>query len=254
MPTSKINNLIFPLLFAILFSIASKLSLGHTIDLVFYTVFTPIRQPIGVLHQTLDKQTAFIKNLPQIQSENRSLRSQNAKLLTENELLKQSITDSQNPNLKSSFKSVLPVRITGSIGNHTVTSSFPIDKVRVGQPLVSDTILLGIVSEIKGSVINIRPLDDDRSGVLSVHTSSGQKGFYKYAASTAQVTDIPSLSPVNPNDYVFTETTEQIPGNLVIGKIIKVISNPQEPLQKAEIKLSTTFSDNPDNLAIILDP
>jgi cell shape-determining protein MreC len=238
----------------VLLSTVTKLRIGKTVDAVFYSILAPIRLPIGFFRQTTDGQITFIKNLPTLQKENHRLLSENALLLSTNEQLKQSLADTQNPNLKSNFHSVLPVRITGSVGSDTVTSSQSLDAVKPGQPLVSGTILLGTVSSVKGSVINIKPLDEDGADILSVHTSSGQKGFYKFVANTPQITDIPSLSPVITGDYLFTEPTPLIPANLVIGKILKITSGAQEPLQKAEVRLETTLSDNPDNLTLILQP
>ena len=174
--------------------------------------------------------------------------------MSENELLKQTLTDAKTVTLSQNFKSVLPVRLTGSIGNNSVSSPLSIDKVKKGQPLVLGKILLGIVDEVKGSVINITPLDNERIEVFAVHTSSGQKGQYKYLGNTPQITDIPSLSPIAYSDYVFTEPGELIPANLVVGKIIKIISAQQEPLQKAQIKLETTLRDANEGLAIILEP
>lgn len=254
MTTSKLNLLLLPLLFSILLSTATKIKFGKTVDAVFYSFLTPIHQPIGYLRQAVDSQVTFIKNLPKLQRENRSLLKENAFLLSQNEQLKQYQIDKNNPNLKSNFKSVLPVRVTGSVGNNTVSSSLPIDNVKIGQPLVSGAILLGTVSSIKGSVINIKPLDEGGADVVSVHTSSGQKGFYKFTNNTPQITDIPSLSPIIIGDYLFTEPTETFPANLVVGKIIKVTSGAEEPLQKAEVRLETTLSDNPDSLTIILQP
>lgn len=254
MTSSKLNLLILPLLFAILLSAASKLKLGETVDNVFYTILTPIYRPVSFLRQKTDEQLSFVRSLPTLQKTNLILSSQNSELLSENESLKQQLSDLKNPSLKTNFKAVLPVHITGSIGTNTVSSSLSIDKVKIGQPLVSGKTLLGTVSEIKGSVINIKPLDQDRAEVLSVHTTSNQKGTYKFVSNTPQITGIPSLSPIILNDYVFTEPTELIPGNLVIGKIIKIISEAQEPLQKAEIRLDRSLSDNPENLVIVLEP
>jgi len=254
MTSTKLNLLLLPLLFAILLSTAGKLKIGKAVNSVFYTILTPIHLPVGFLRQATDSQLSFIKNLPKIKEQNKSLLSQNSSLLSENELLKQSLIDSKIVVRDSNFKSVLPVRLTGSIGSNSVSSSQSLEKVRVGQPLVFGKILLGTVADIKGSVINIRPLDDDRTNSISVHTSSGQKGQYKFQGNTPQITDIPSLSPITYGDYVFTEPAELIPANLVIGKIIKVISAQQEPLQKAEIKLETILRDAPEGLSIILEP
>jgi cell shape-determining protein MreC len=254
MTSTKINLLLLPLLVSILLSTAGKLKIGKTIDEVFYTILSPIHIPVGYLRQATEIQISFIKSFPKLKQNNKDLISQNARLLSENELLKQTLGDNKTINLGSNFKSVLPVRLTGSIGNNSVASSLPLDKVMVGQPLVFGKILLGTVADIKGSVININPLDSDRTQIFPVHTGSGQKGQYKYIGNTPQITDIPSLAPITFGDYVFTEPGELIPGNLVIGKITKIISAQQEPLQKAQIKLETTLQDSPEGLFIILEP
>ncbi len=254
MTSTKINLLLLPLLVSILLSTAGKLKIGKTVDNVFYTILTPIHLPIGYLRQITGSQLSFMKNIPKIKEQNKDLISQNSHLLSENELLKQSLLDSKIVVKDTGFKSVLPVHLTGSIGSNSVSSTQPLDKVKPGQPLVFGKILLGTVDNVKGSVININPLDSDRAQVVSVHTSSGQKGQYKYLGNTPQLTDIPSLSPIIYGDYVFTEPGELIPANLVVGKITKIISSQQEPLQKAQIILETTLRDVPEGLAIILEP
>ncbi len=210
--------------------------------------------PIGYLRQAVDTQVSFIRSLPKLKQQNKDLVSQNSNLLSENEQLRQAIVDIKTVALPQNFRSVLPVRLTGSIGNNSVSSSLPLDKVKRGQPLIFGKILLGTVADIKGSVINITPLDSDRIEVFAVRTSSGQKGQYKFISNTPQITDIPSLSPIAFGDYVFTEPGELIPGNLIIGKITKIISAQQEPLQKAQIKLETTLRNTTDGLVIILEP
>ena len=55
-------------------------------------------------------------------------------------------------------------------------------------------------------------------------------------------------------DPVIPEPGELIPANLIIGKITKIISAQQEPLQKAEVRLETNLRDNPSGLVIILQP
>ncbi|HSV94972.1 MAG TPA: rod shape-determining protein MreC [Spirochaetia bacterium] len=254
MTNSKINSLILPLLFAILLSIASKLTIGNTLDQIFYTILTPVHLPISFFRHNIETQTTFIKSLPRLRQQNKDLTTQNSYLLSENEQLKQLLFDSKVVDTISDFKSILPVRLIGSIGNNSVSSSLPLDKVKIGQPLISGKTLLGTVSAIKGSVIDIIPLDNDRFQTLSVHTSSNQKGQFKHQNNIPQITGISSLSPIAIGDYVFTEPGELIPGNLVIGKIQKIISDQQEPLQKAQIKLESSLKENPSGLVIILEP
>jgi cell shape-determining protein MreC len=254
MTSTKLNLLLLPLLVSILLSVGTKLKIGSSIDSVFYTILSPIHLPVGYLRQVAETQVSFVKSFPTLRLQNKDLISQNAKLLSENELLKQSLADTKTIIKNQNFKSVLPVRLTGSVGSTIVTSSLTLDKVRIGMPLVSGKIILGTVADIKGSVINILPLDSDKTPSLSVHTNSGQKGQYRFQNNTPQITDIPSLSPIAFGDYVFTEASELIPANLVIGKITKIISAQQEPLQKAQVKLETTLRDSPDSLVILLSP
>lgn len=254
MSGSKLNSLLLPLLVAILLSIGTKLRISSTIDTVFFALLYPIHQPIGLMRGIFDRQTTYIKSLPNIQKQNQDLKQLNSKILSENELLKQTLTESKTTSVPNDFKLVLPVRVTGVLGNNTVASSLPLDRVQKGMVLVSGKILIGFVDDVKGSVILITSLNNEHVNVLSIHTSTEQKGQFKYQNNTPQITDIPRLSPLQLNDYVFTEPYGLIPGNLIIGKITKVISSSQEPLQKAEVSLETTLSDSPENLVIVLDP
>ena len=254
MTNTKINQLLLPILFAILLSISGKLSIGKTVNAVFNTILTPVHTPISFLRQNVESQITFIKSLPQIRQQNKSLVLRNAQLLSENEQMKQAVADSKTSVGDTNFKSVLPVRLTGAIGNNAVSSSLPYDKVKRGQPLVYGKILIGTVSEIKGAVINITPLNSEKIETFSIHTQSGQRGQYKYNSNTSQLVDIPSLAPITLGEYVFTEPSELIPGNLIVGKVVKIISGQQEPLQKAQIKLEINFRDLTDGLAIVLEP
>jgi len=254
MVNTKINLLILPLLIAILLSTLGKLKIGPAVNNVFYTVLTPIHFPIGLLRQNIDTQISYIKSIPKLREQYQILLSQNANLLSENEQLKQTLTDSKTIVSVSNFKNIIPVRLSGSIGSNLVTSSLSLEKVKKGQALVFNKILLGIVFEVRGSVINITPLDNEHIGSIAVHTTSGQKGQYKLINNTPQITDISNLTPINIGDYVFTEPSEEIPENLVIGKITKIISNQQEPLQKAQITLESGMENVSKGLAIVILP
>ncbi len=255
MTTTKINLLFLPLLVSILLVTASKLKVGPTIDSFFYSLFYPITLPISKLRLISEQQISQIKGFPLLGRQIADLKNQNATLISENETLKQLVSDQKNlSNLQSPFKKVLPVHLIGSNGSFTVSSSFPLDKVRPGQVLIAGNILLGTVSEIKGSVVTITPLDSGKVPPFSVHTSSGQKGTYKYLNHLSQISDIPSQSPINLGDFILTEPHELFPGNLLVGKTVRLLSTSQEPLQKAEISLYSSLNDNLQNLAIILEP
>lgn len=255
MTSTKINQLILPLLLAILLSTASKLKIGNGINSFIYIITSPIHMPVSSLRLFTENKVKYFENLPRVEKQNRELKVQAAHLITENEFLKQKITDQTTlDSLKTSYKEALPVRLSGSTGKFTVSSSSPSDKVKLGQPLVAGNVLLGLVSDIKSSTYTITPLGNEKITTFSIRTSSGQKGTFKYLNQTSQITDVPSQNPLILGDFIISEPTEFFPGNLLIGKIVRLISTSQEPLQKAEIALYDTLDSNPDNLAIILQP
>lgn len=190
-----------------------------------------------------------------MEKQTREQKSQIAGLLSENEYLKQLIVDKKvAENLRNSFTGIIPVRISGSTGKYIVSSSSPLDQVRPGQPLVSGNVLLGTVLEVKGASVTIIPIDSEKSPSFPIRTSSGQKGIYKFSNNNPQIIDIPSQFPIVLGDFVFTEPGELFPGNLVVGKTVRITTISQEPLQKAEISLYDSLSNSPGNLAIITKP
>lgn len=252
---TKINLLLLPLLASILLSAAGKLKVGRAIDSATYAVMSPLTLPASQIRLTIADKTSFIRNVSVMEKQNREQKNQIARLLSENEYLKQKIADKQViENLKNSFKQVIPVRLSGSSGKFIVSSTESTDRVRPGQPLVSGNVLLGTVLEVKGTGITIIPLESEKSPSFPIRTASGQKGFYKFADNHPQITDIPSQNPIVLGDFVFTEAGELLPGNLIVGKTVKILTISQEPLQKSEIDLFDTLGNNPDNLAIITAP
>ncbi len=253
--SQKINLLLLPLLASILLSIVSELKVGPKVDALFYSILSPATSPIAKLRLFSENQYTYVKNISTIEKQNRDQKNQISRLLTENEYLKQAITDKKVlDNLKNTFKKAVPVRISGSTGKFVVSSSLPLTDVKPGQPLVSGNVLLGTVLEVKGPAVTIIPLESEKSPSFPLRTASGQKGFYKYTNNHPQITDIPSQNPIVLGDFVFTEPGELFPGNLIIGKIARLLTINQEPLQKAEIVLYDTLDNNPDNLAIVTLP
>lgn len=255
MTHSKINQLFLPLLVAILLSTASKTKIGIPLNNFFFTITYPIHSPISSLRFFTTSKVNYLKNLPQVEKQNRELKILTAHYITENEILKQKITDQKTVNdLTQNFHEILPVRLAGSTGKFTVSSLTPSTKIKIGQPLVTGTVLLGFVSSIAGNTYTITQLDSNKIIPFPLRSSSGPKGFYKYLDQTPQIVDVPSQNPLILGDFLITEPTDVIPSNLLVGKISRLISTSQEPLQKAAISLYDTLENSPDNLAIVLVP
>jgi len=228
---------------------------GGKIDSVFYTALSPISHPVSNLKLFTEKKYSFLKNITQLENQNRAQKNQIATLVSENEFLKQSIADKKIlENLKTTYREIVPVHLAGSSGTFAVSSSLPLTGIRPGQPIVSGNVLLGTVKEVLNKIVTIVPLDSEKSPIFPVRTTSGQKGLYKYDGNNPMVVDVPSQSPVVIGDMILTEPSELFPNSLIIGKINHLLTVSQEPLQKAEILLYDTLDNSPENLAIITKP
>lgn len=238
MTANKLNSLLLPLLVTILLSTLGKLKIGRTIDNVSYALLSPLQTPVTSLRYFTQNQFSFLVSLPSIYKENRELKNVNSALLSENQNLKNLIQDKADINsIKLPFQSAVPVRVISNGNQITVTTSLDTSQVEIGQPVVSGSVLIGVVSEIKKPIITINTLMDENFPGIQIKTSLGQSGTYQYSSRTPQMINIPSEDPVSLNDNVFTQAGEKIPANLVIGKITKILTSSQSPLQKAEIKL-----------------
>ena len=253
MASTKINLLILPLLIAILLSVFSKLRIGKDVDHIAFVILSPIQYPVSSLRSYFQTETNLIKNLPQIYKQNIDLKNTNSGLLTENQNLKNLIQDkSALAKIGSAYKTAIPIRIVNTGNTISATSALDISSVVLGQPVVIGTTLVGVVSDVKKPVISFIPLSNEQIPQLTVKTGLGQNGIYQYSARTPQIVNIPSENPVSLNDVVFTQAQSKIPANLVIGKITKILSSSESPLQKAEIKLDIDPSQY-DNLAVITE-
>ena len=251
----KINLLLLPLLASILLSTVGKLKVGRSIDGLFYFVYFPATIPISKARLIVENKVIYLKNISGLEKQNHEQKTQIASLLSENEFLKQTLIDKKiTDNLKNSFKGIIPVRLSGSSGKFIVSSTSSLEKVQPGQPLVSGNVLLGTVLEVKGTAVTITPLESEKSPVFPIRSASGQKGFYHYTNNQSLISDVPSQYPIILGDFIFTEPGELFPGNLIIGKITKLLTISQEPLQKAEVTLYDSLNANPDNLVIIIAP
>ncbi len=253
MNSSKINLLLLPLLVSILLCTLSKLKIGQSFNNLIYAVFTPVSFPMNQAKIFTKSQKENFLRLPELRKELQNQKITNSRLLSENQNLKNLILDQKIiANLHTpSFQPIHLINLGKTI---TASVNQNINQIQVGQPVVTGTILLGLVSEINNGIITIVPLSDDNIPLISTVTSSGQKGSYRYNSRTPQITDVPSQTPLILNDVLFTLPSKKIPPNLILGKLVKILSSSQEPLQRAEIKIETTITDSLTDLFVIISP
>lgn len=244
-----------PLLVSILLFTVGNLKLGIFLNRAVNFIFSPITIPIQSTRVGLQNSLVYLKDLP---NTNRQLREQKvliSHLVWENETLKQTLKDTKNQTqLKNSYQKVLPVKISSHAGKIFATSSQSTQEVIAGMPVVSGNILLGLVTDINDSNIGIISLESNLFPAIPIKGVSGPEGVYRYNNGTSQIINVPSQTPIILGDFVLTETSDLIPANLLIGKITKLLTTPQEPIQKGEITIYDNLQNSPDNLVIIVKP
>lgn len=244
-----------PLLVSILLFTVSNLKFGLFLNNFSLAVFGPVTRPIALARLDLQKKQNFYLSLPETGKVNREQKVLIAHLIWENETLKQALKESKTQDLlQSNYKKVLPIKISSLTGKIIATSSQSLSEVKPGMPVVSGNILLGQVTEVSDSSLNIIPLEDDLFPNIAVRGSTGPKGVFRHVNGTSQIINVSSQTPLILGDFVLTEATDIIPANLLIGKITKLLTSPQEPIQKGEINIYDTLQNSPDNLVIILKP
>ncbi|KKT35493.1 MAG: hypothetical protein UW23_C0015G0005 [Candidatus Collierbacteria bacterium GW2011_GWA1_44_12] len=251
----RVNKLILPLLVSILLSTVGTLKIGRDVNALFGVVFSPITTPTAMARSTLTGSLEFLEDLPRMSLENQELKKEYSALLSENQNLKDAITDQETlKNSSKIFTSTIPIRVISIGKTVTATTSFSTESIKRGQPVVSGTILLGFVDRVSDPIIHIIPLDSESLSRFPVKTGMGQSGIYLFESRTPQIADLPSENPVNLNDSILTLPTELIPANLVLGRTTKIISAPQSPLQKAEIKLDSKLTSKTPDPVIVTQP
>lgn len=231
-----------------------NLKTGQQINFILEKILSPVTTPVNLLNHYTRTKISYLKNIPELDRQLREQKVLIAHLLWQNETLKTSLKNEKTTtNLQNNYQKTLPIEIVGTTGKYLATTTQSTDEVLPGMPVVSGNILLGFVTEkINKNTLRIISLDDYQILPTDAHSASGQKGVYKYLDGYPQIVNVPSQTPLILGDFVLTEATENVPANLLIGKITEILTNPQDPLQKGRIDLYHTFENNPDNVAVIV--
>lgn len=244
-----------PLLVSILLFTISNLKLGLFLNNTTALLLSPITKPTLASRLLLNQQTKYLQSLPQVNLQNREQKILIAHLVWENEKLKQILKDTKTEELlKTNYQKVLPLNITNTTGKIIATSTQSLNQVKPGMPVVLENILLGLVSDISDESLTITTLQDDVFPAISLKSASGPKGVYRHINGSSIMTNVPSQTPLILGDFVLSEATDLIPANLLVGKVTKILTNPQDPIQKGEVTLYETIQHLSDNIVVILKP
>lgn len=246
--TQTKHQIISPLLISLLLFTLSRIPQVDPLTSLPIRLIQPLYSPISQLGRNLQNKQHLIASLPQTQYENLTLKQENTQLQTQVLLLKNQLQYDTAPSINWPTQ---PIKIVSL--SPLVTATAPdLSLIQPGQPLVDSTAILGIVTEVKPPLIYITPLThpDIR---LDIQTIDQIKAEYVFTNQTPQITNLPSQTPISQNTTIYTLPTQYIPEGLVVGTTTQPLSNPQQPLQKIEIKLNTPINQT-QNPSIITNP
>ncbi|MEK7064435.1 MAG: rod shape-determining protein MreC [Patescibacteria group bacterium] len=241
MPFSFIASLFL----SILLTIGSFLNLTPPLSSLLFSLTSPLLQPLTTTRSVETRLFHFISLLPTISSENTKLKNENNLLKIKLDQATQAVNDQTLvASLGNNRWQVQPVKLVG-LGNLVIFTSQDFTAILPGQPVVSGNTLVGLVKEVQKPVIKVIPLNH-REIKLAVQLETGAKGDYVYKGSQPYIINLPSDTAFNSKTTVFSLPTEQIPENLVVGQIEKIVTNSANPTKEASLTLDQEINSATD--------
>lgn len=224
----------------------------------FFTMSSPVNNLFWSAGESSSGFLASFLKAGDFARENENLKSENQKLLSQISVLQSIISANQaQSNVSLSCQNdnfnllMAGVSGLGSQDNLTINKGSD-DGVALGMPVIDQQkSLLGKISKVykdfsevmlisnKNSVINVKILNTEIDGV--VKGRGGQEIYLDL---------VPIDETINQNDILVTSSLESVcPKDLLIGKIVKVEKNDQNPHQSAQVQ--PFFDISSDNLFVI---
>ncbi len=221
---------------SILLTTGSFLNLTPPLSSVLFSLLSPLIQPLTAARSGETRLFHFISLLPTVYGENTKLKNENNLLKIKLDQLSQAISDQTLiASLDNNRWRVQPVKLIG-LGSLVIFTSQNFTGILPGQPVVSGNTLVGLVKEVQKPIIKVIPLNH-REIKLAVALETGIKGDYVYKGSRPYIINLPPDTAFNSKTTVFSLPTEQIPENLVIGQIEKIVTNQANPTKEATLTL-----------------
>lgn len=242
-------------LISILLFTTSNLKIGKFLNNFFTAIFQPISTILSQSRASYQNQIDLLRDIPEVNKQNREQKVLISHLIKENENLKQILKDSKIENdLKGNYQKVIPLKVNRIKNKVIATTSQSTTEIKPGMPIVNGNILLGLVTDISENIISITSLEDDLFPPINLKSSTGPRGVFRHFDNNPQIINVPSQTPIILGDFVLTEASEYLPENLLVGKVSKITTSPQDPLQKGEVTLYDTFASSPNNIVVIVKP
>jgi len=253
------KRLYLGLIFAFIFLTFSLDQLGYLawVRATGQLFITPIQQQISQQLQDRFGQGRLSDDITHLQTQVRTLETENNKLMVENvrlteverenELLRQLLNYTGN-NPQFTYQ---PAFIQGrSIGVDPTNLLYYLyvdvgarDGIAENMPVITDRGLVGRVTAVSPNAAQILMLIDPASAVNAIVQKSRATGIIRGNIDTSLTLDrIPQGVQVSPGDIVLTSGLGgNFPSKMVIGQIIEVTSHDQELFQTARVRSTVDF-------------
>ncbi|MBI4035811.1 rod shape-determining protein MreC [Candidatus Daviesbacteria bacterium] len=211
--------------------------------LVFY-ITNPVSFGMYGTSRNIGKQFHFIFQARFAAQENKALKEQVGKLLSENANLRKKVAEtqsllSQQQSLDPSTYNVLPARPMG-LGRNLKIDKGSSSGIKVGQAVVFEDNFIGKVVDVSPAASNIQLLTDPSSKVaaFSQNNEGRAKGILVGQFGTDVLLDkILHEEKISIGDLVYSEGTEGfLPRGLVLGKVIQVMERENEVFKQAKVQ------------------
>lgn len=188
-----------------------------------------------VNHTETDKQ-----KISQLESKITSLENTTKNLEDENTALRKQLEAPLPPKLHFIPGYVISLEVTADDA-FLKAAAGGTDGVKKGMGVLSETMLVGFVTDVTPRISTIQLLSSSKSRV-SVATSNGAKGLVvgtdeKDRPDMAIIDRVLQTEPLTVGDKIITSGEDDIPPNLLIGEVSEILSESRDPFQRAKITL-----------------
>lgn len=246
----KWRFIIIVLVIAILGLIFSPTKFREPVKNYFWIVFRPISSSI----LTIGRVTPFFKDVFSFRSiikqnsdlvkENLEFQSQLAKLSEttyENEILKKELGFMQSQDLTKVVPAAIVAKSNGYLKS-VVIDKGENDGLKTGDAVISQGILVGTVSAVRGNNADILLVTDFNSLIPVILQDSRGTGLMRGGLTGLTIEQIPLNITIQKNENIVTSGLGgQIPAGILIGKAGDVVSKQGEIFQKADVSSPVDF-------------
>lgn len=214
-------------------------------------ITTPISFGIYQTSQKFGKQFYFVFRSRFAAQENKALKEQIGKLLSENALLRKKLAEtesllSQEKHLDPATYNLVPARPIG-IGRYLKIDKGLSEGVEIGQAVVFNDNYIGKIVQVSEKSANIQLTSDPDSKVAAF--SQGLEGKAKGVligqfGSEVILDKILQEEKINVGDLVYSEGLEDfLPRGLVLGRVSEILVAKEEIFKQAKVTLNFDISD-----------